>query len=96
MSPLQPRLRRWLAASTLGLLGGCAGPTTPVLDAAFGQAVRTIRHAQTQHPGQPPPSDATGLDGKAAAHAIERYQDSFKTPPQTFEVFSLGGAGAGP
>jgi hypothetical protein len=34
-----------------------------------------------------------GLDGIGAKESIERYQNSFKEPPQTFEVL-LGATGA--
>jgi hypothetical protein len=86
-----------LTFTVVGLLAGCAGPTTPALDASFGQAVRATRQAQTR---QPEPSESAlsgqGMDGKAAVNVIERYQDSFKTPPKTFEIFTPGGAGSGP
>ena len=37
------------------------------------------------------PDPVFGLDGKAANEAIGRYQDSFKTPPPTFNVINIGG-----
>jgi hypothetical protein len=83
-----------LAASSL--LAACATPTTPVLDAAFGQAVRAARQAQTLNLGPPPTNDPTqGLDGKSAVNLIERYQDAFKSPPKTFEVLNMGSAASG-
>lgn len=90
-------LVKLLILTVMGLLAGCAGPTTPALDASFGQAVRATRQAQTRQPGAPESAlSGLGLDGKAAANLIERYQDSFKTPPQTFEIFNTGGSGSGP
>ena len=86
-----------LIPTVMGLLAGCASPATPTLDASFGQAVRAARHAQTQQPAPPESAlSGQGMDGKAAVNLIERYQDSFKTPPKTFEIFNSGGAGSGP
>lgn len=79
----------------LGLLSGCAS-VTPLYDAKFGDAVRDARLAQTLNAGAPVTDDpALGLDGKAAASALERYQDSFKTPPRTIEVINIGGTLSG-
>lgn len=86
-----------LTPTAMGFLAGCASPTTPLLDASFGQAVRATRQAQTQQPAPPESAlSGQGMDGKAAVNLIERYQDSFKTPPKTFEIFNSGGAGSGP
>lgn len=82
-----PRLL--LTTVVLGLatqLTGCVN-TTPELDAKFGDAVRAVRESQTLNPGASPNQDPVlGLDGKAAVQAQERYQDSFKSPPKTFEI----------
>lgn len=76
-----------LAASLT--LAGCAS-TTPHLDARFGDAVRQARVAQTLHPeASNNPDPVSGLDGRAARSAMERYHESFKTPPSTFDV--IGG-----
>lgn len=77
----------------LGLLAGCAS-ITPNFDAKFGDAVRAARQAQTLNPG-PRAADTDpvlGLDAQAAVKAQERYQESFKAPPKTFEVINIGGA----
>lgn len=67
-------------------LAGCAS-TTPELDAKFGDAVRAAREAQTLNPTASANKDPVlGVDGKAAAHAQDRYRDSFKAPPSTFDV----------
>lgn len=79
-----------LAAMTL--LAGCAS-TTPVADSRFGEAVRAARAAQTLNPQASANRDPVkGLDGQAASSAMERYQDSFKTPPKTFEILNIGGS----
>lgn len=78
-----------------GLLTGCAS-VTPNYDAKFGDAVRAARQAQTLNPGAAPDRDPVlGLDGKAAVNALDRYQESFKTPPKTFEVINIGGGLSG-
>jgi hypothetical protein len=77
------------------LVTGCAS-VSPNYDAKFGDTVRAAQLAQTLHPGAGAnPDAALGLDGGAAAHGLERYQDSFKAPPKTFEVINIGGAFTG-
>lgn len=74
------------------LLAGCANSTTPRLDARFGDAVREVRALQTLNPeAGHDPDPVIGLDGPAARHAIQRYHDSFKAPPSTFDVLGIGG-----
>ena len=81
-------------ATTLGLmlqLTAC-GSTTPNLDAKFGDAVRASQQLQILDPTAPKGNNPVqGIDGQAAANAQGRYQESFKTPPKTFEVFGIGG-----
>jgi len=90
---LNLRLTGALAATAcIGLLTACAS-TTPVMDARFGHAVREARLAQTLNPNASANRDPVlGIDGKAGAAAQERYQDSFKAPPKTFEVINIGGS----
>jgi hypothetical protein len=94
----QPTLRVLWIASAIGLiyqLTGC-GSTTPNLDAKFGDAVRAAQQQQTLDPSAPKGNNPVlGIDGKAAANAQDRYHDSFKTPPKTFEIFGIGGASGG-
>lgn len=79
----------------LCLLTGCAS-ITPNFDAKFGDAVRAARQAQTLNPGPRSDTDPVlGLDAQAAVKAQERYQDSFKAPPKTFDVINIGGAMSG-
>lgn len=79
----------------LGLVVGCAS-VSPNYDAKFGNAVRAARQAQILNPGAPANADqALGLDGRAAVQALDRYQDSFKAPPKTFEVINIGGSLSG-
>lgn len=84
--------RTLILALAASLLGGCANSTTPRLDARFGDAVREVRALQTLNPEAGlDPDPVSGLDGPAARHAIQRYQDSFKAPPTTFDVLGIGG-----
>ena len=91
-------LARWVALVTTAALGvalvGCATSSTTDLDKKFGDSVRAIRDQQTV---VSPPSQrqdpVTGLDGVAAVHTQERYQDSFKEPAKTFDMLSSGGTG---
>jgi hypothetical protein len=79
----------------LCLLAACAS-VTPNYDAKFGDAVRIARKTQTLNPTAPSQADpALGLDAQAAVHALGRYEESFKTPPRTFEVINIGGARSG-
>jgi hypothetical protein len=80
------------AAACAALLTACAG-TTPVLDANFGNAVRQARAAQTLNPDASANRDPVlGIDGQAGAAAQDRYQETFKAPPKTFEIINIGGA----
>ncbi len=81
--------------AVLCLVSGCAS-VTPRFDAKFGEAVRGALLAQTLNPqAAVNPDMAQGLDGRSAVNAQERYQDSFKAPPKTFEVINIGGALSG-
>lgn len=84
------RLASLLATTTL--LAACS-TTTPELDAVFGQAVREARTAQTLNPRASENTDPVlGIDGKAAASAQQRYQESFQAPPKTFDIINIGGS----
>jgi hypothetical protein len=79
-------------ACAVALLAGCANTlTAPNYQQRFGDAVRQGRMAQTLNPN-PAPIDIQGLDGRAAAEAMGRYQDAFKAPPPTVNVINIGGA----
>lgn len=79
-------------ATCAALLSACVS-TTPVLDANFGKAVRQARASQTLNPNASANRDPVlGIDGRAGVAAQERYQESFTTPPKTFEVINIGGS----
>lgn len=73
-------------------LAGCSAPATPLYDAKFGEAVRQAQALQTLYPEASRNSDpVTGIDGSAGKAAIDRYQESFRRPARTFDVFEIGG-----
>ena len=76
----------------LATLGGCVSSPTPHYDARFGDAVRQARQLMIINPTSGTNADpVAGMDGKSAAEAIARYQDSFKTPPPVVNVINIGG-----
>ncbi|QET00844.1 MULTISPECIES: hypothetical protein [Cupriavidus] len=80
------------ALLTLGL-GGCMN-TSPVWDAHFGDAVRTVRMMQTLNPNAPyNPDPVTGVDGRAATFAMDRYNQSFRNPPTDTNAYVIGVGG---
>ncbi len=77
------------------LMGAAACTTsTPRLDANMGVAVREARAMQTLNPqaSEQNRDPVLGIDGKAATETQQRYVDSFKAPPQTFNVINIGGS----
>lgn len=82
-----------LALGVVAGLTGCATTETPRHDASFGQAVLAARATQTLQPDAPVRTPITlGLDGRAARSAVERYQDSYRTPAPTFSILNIGGS----
>lgn len=85
-------MNKIMIAMLLGLLSACTSVRTN-FDAKLGDAVRSARQAQTLNPAASTNTDpALGIDARAAVNAQERYQDSFKNPPKSFEVINIGGA----
>jgi uncharacterized lipoprotein len=79
---------------SVATLYACAS-ATPRLDSSFGHTVNKAKMQQTLNPDAGVTAGpVTGLHGTPARETIERYHDSFKAPPPTFEVF-FGGAGGG-
>jgi hypothetical protein len=86
-------MNKLTCCAVLAVLAGCSA--TPNYDKHFGDAVRQARSAMTINPtASANPDPVAGIDGKAAAEAITRYQDSFKAPPPVVNVINIG-AGAG-
>ena len=75
----------------LALLPGCVA-IYPEVDQREGQAVTAARTAQTIDPrasGKPRP--VSGIDGRAAKETMDRYVDTFKSPPPVMNVINIGG-----
>lgn len=90
-----------MLALAVGVLAACApleqrpigGASTPRYDATFGDAVRQARAAQTINPHAGQNADpVSGIDAQSARSSLERYRDSFKAPPPTFEILGIGGS----
>lgn len=84
-------LRRALViAPVFAALGGCM-TSSPIWDAHFGEAARTVYKAQIIDPqaGEHNPS-TQGVDGSAAVSAMHRYEKSFDAPRQATNPFVIG------
>lgn len=75
------------------LLAGC-NTMTPNYDARFGEALRDAKRQMTINPNAAleNKSEPPGLDGVAARETMQRYQQSFKSPPPAVNVINIGGA----
>lgn len=81
-----------LAVAAAMSLAGCAWSPTPYYDQHFGEAVRTAKAQQTIDPeASANPDPVAGINGRAAKESMDRYHDSFKSPPKTFNVINIGG-----
>jgi len=64
----------------MAILAGCA-PTTPRLDAKFGDAVNQAKAQQTINPNASRNTDpVAGIDGQAANAIIDRYHKAYEAP----------------
>ena len=87
------RLVAGAALLTAMLLSGCS--TTPYFDAHFGGSVRANLAAQVIDPAAAANTNpVSGVDGKSAVAARERYQRSFKEPDSKPLQLLIGGSGA--
>ena len=76
-----------LAVLLFAMLGGCA-TTTPYYDARFGDAVNAAKAQQTANPNASRNADpVAGIAGTPAKLSIDEYQNTFKAPASTFEIF---------
>jgi len=89
---IQPsRLARTALAMAAAL--ACAGcmSTSPVWDAQFGDAVRTVRMMQTLNPNASANTDpVTGVDARAATAAMDRYGQSYRNPQPDGNAYVVG------
>lgn len=88
--------RAMLLAPMLAALGGCM-TSTPIWDAHFGEAVRAVTQAQIidPHAAEHAPSSVSGVDGKAAASAMDSYDKSFRQPAPVANPYVIGVSGGG-
>lgn len=78
----------------VAVLAGCA-PTTPNLDAKFGDAVNKAKAQQTINPNASRNTDpVAGIDGQAASGIIDRYHKAYETPSPA-SAGSVGSVGGG-
>ncbi|AOJ27238.1 MULTISPECIES: hypothetical protein [Burkholderia] len=86
--------RAALAVPLAFALAGCMS-STPVWDSRFGDSVRTVMQAQIIDPhAAEHAASASGVDGSAAAAALDNYDRSFKqtVPPANAFVIGIGKA----
>jgi hypothetical protein len=95
MKTLRTLIRFSACAGISFTLAGCL-TTTPVWDAHFGEAVRQITAAQVLNPQAENNEDpVSGIDGRAAAASMYRYNKSFIQPPHVVNPYVIGvGSGA--
>lgn len=76
-------------AAAIGLAG--CGTTTPVYDQHFGLAVRTVRAMQTLNPDAASTENpGINVNGRAATAAMDRYNDSYRTPQSDSNAYTVG------
>jgi hypothetical protein len=96
-TPIMCNFRTAFIAPLLAAAGtGCAllPPSAPTVDTTFGSAVRQGLVQQTYRQRAATVPDTGELDAQAARSALNRYRDSFKTPPPSFTVIGIGGSSA--
>jgi len=65
--------------------------TTPNYDAHFGESVRIVRAMQTLNPDASANLDpVTGVGGRAAVAAMDRYGASYVKPPTDSNAYTVG------
>ena len=85
-----------MVIGALGALTLCAcASTTPQADSRFGHAVNQAKLQQTLNPGPASTTIPSGMGGTPARESIERYHETFKAPPTTFEVIFGSGVSSG-
>lgn len=88
-------LKVFFGAVGLAALSGCT-TTTPHLDSKFGHAVNAAKAQQTLNPEASKNTDpVAGIEGTPAKESIDRYHDTFKAPPPTFEVININSGSGG-
>ena len=79
-----------LAVSVCGALAGCMS-STPIWDKHMGEALRAVTQAQIIDPHAAERAQSTsGIDGTAAAAAMDSYDKSFRAPTPSPNAFVIG------
>lgn len=82
--------RAALAVPLAFALAGCMS-STPVWDSRFGDSVRAVTQAQIIDPhAAEHTASRPGVDGSAAASALDNYDKSFKQPEPKANAFVIG------
>ncbi len=73
------------------MLAGCAASSSPGYDSRFGDSARNLRAQQVIDPAAPARNGqrVLGTDGQTARESVDRYVDSFKSPPPS-NVINIG------
>ena len=88
-------LKSLASAAFLAILAGCVSPA-PYVESHIGSAVNAAKAQQTIDPdASKNPDPVAGVDGRAAKSSVERYEDSFKAPPPTFNIININSGGNG-
>lgn len=89
-------LKVFFGAVGFAALSGCSTTTTPHLDSKFGHAVNAAKAQQTLNPEASKNTDpVAGIGGTPAKESIDRYHDTFKAPPPTFDVITINSGSGG-
>lgn len=72
------------------IAGLAACSTTPNFDSYYGNSLNILKAQQIIDPAASLNAQTTNMDGQAAREAIERYNNSFKTPTPQPSVFTIG------
>ncbi|MFD1557854.1 hypothetical protein ACFSHT_19855 [Paraburkholderia silviterrae] len=83
-------LRVLLIAPLGAALGGCM-TSSPIWEAHFGEALHHSMQVQIIDPDAAMHvASQPGVDGKAAAAAMDRYDKSFEQPPASASPYAIG------
>jgi hypothetical protein len=86
-------LKSLASAAILATLAGCVSPA-PYVESHIGSAVNAAKAQQTINPdASKNPDPVAGIDGRAAKNSVDRYEDSFKAPPPTFNIININSGG---
>ena len=94
---MKPSIEMIIATVLLTImLGGCTAREYS-MDPSMGIAVHQNLEAQIVNPNGVPPTGPQGLAGAPAKAVMDRYDNSFTTPPPPVNAFAIGiGAGGSP